>query len=228
MERFRNDGERETAGVLSDLVGSGLVHATGRGASTLYGVTSEAERQRLTRDSDEDGLADMLWGAIYRAPGRNLGQLALEFSLSEAALQAPIDRLLADGRIQRDAEGNLRAWGFQVPVGAEHGWESAVFDHFQAVAIAIATKLQLFSEPHPLGASIGGTTLRFQLTPNHPQREKVLNLLEDTRTRMNALWKEVSEYNRAHGVAEDERFDVVFYFGQCLDLAAARLTQDSK
>ena len=84
---------------------------------------------------------------MIRAPGRNSSHLALEFSLSEAALQAPIDRLLADGRIQRDAEGNLRAWGFHVPVGAEHGWESAVFDHFQAVAIAIATSSLLLNNP---------------------------------------------------------------------------------
>jgi hypothetical protein len=228
LERFRHDGERETASVLSDLVGSGLVHATGRGAGTLYGVTSEAERQRLTRDSDEGALGDMLWGSIYRSPGRDLEQLALELNVPKATLLAPLDRLIADSRVQREADGKLRAWGFQVPVGSEHGWESAVFDHFQAVSTAIATKLQLLSEPHPLGDSVGGTTLRFQLTPRHPVRERVLGLLEETRVRLNALWKEVSDYNGAHGIEDDQRFDVVFYFGQYLDIAAARQDQDSK
>src|SRR5690606_31025242 len=127
----------------------GLVHATGRGAGTLYGVTSEADRQRLTRDSDELALGDMLWGSIYRGPGRSLDQLAVELSVPEASLQGPLERLLSEGRVQRDADGQLHAWGYQVPVGAEHGWESAVFDHFQAVSTAIATKLQLLSQPHP-------------------------------------------------------------------------------
>ncbi len=227
LERFRHDGERETVGVLSDLVGSGLVHATGRGAGTLYGVTSEAERQRLTRESDEQALGDMLWGAIYRGPGRTVSALASELCLSEAQLQAPVARLIDEGVIQRDDAGKLRAWGFQIPVGAEHGWESAVFDHFQAMATAVATKLQLLSRPNPLGNSVGGTTLRFQLTPSHPQKERVMRLLEETRTQLNTLWREVSDYNGAHGIADDQRFDVVFYFGQSVDLGAPGLDEGS-
>ena len=40
LHRFRHDGERNTIGVLNDLVSSGLLYATGRGSATLYGVTS--------------------------------------------------------------------------------------------------------------------------------------------------------------------------------------------
>lgn len=217
LERFRHDGERETVGVLSDLVGSGLVHAAGRGATTIYGVTSQAERQRLTRESDEQTLGDMLWGADYRAPGRTLRQVAEELGLPEESLEPLLDRLVEQGRIQRDADRKLRAWGFQIPVDAEHGWESAVFDHFQAVATAIATKLQLRSSENPLADSVGGTTLRFQMTPGHPLRERVLGLLDATRANANALWKEVSAHNIAHGIDDEQRFDVVFYFGQSVD-----------
>lgn len=226
LERFRNDGERETVAVLSDLVGSGLVHAAGRGATTIYGVTSEAERQRLTRESDEQALGDMIWGAIYRAPGRTATEVALELTLPEESLRAPLERLLEEGRIQRDAEQKLRAWGFQIPVGAEHGWESAVFDHFQAVATAIATKLDLRASQSPWAESVGGTTLRFQLTPRHPLRERVLGLLAASRANANALWQEVSAHNGAHGIDANERFDVVFYFGQSVDPAAIEPLKD--
>lgn len=216
LHRFRHDGERETIGVLTDLVSGGLVYATGRGASTLYGVTSEAERQRLTRASDKDVLADMVWGAVYRSGGTTLEQLKLELAAEDAQLNSALDRLLQDGRVQRSAEGLLRAVGFQIPVG-ERGWESAVFDHFQAVAAAIANKTRWLSRPNARPEWVGGTTLRFDLTKDHPHRDEVLSLLEQTRSRLNTIWNRVSDYNDEHGVDDDERFNVVFYFGQNVD-----------
>src|SRR5690606_639946 len=65
IERFSRDGERETIGVLTDLLQSGLIYATGSGDSSLYGITSDAERQKLTRESDALVLASMLLGEIY-------------------------------------------------------------------------------------------------------------------------------------------------------------------
>src|SRR6185436_6832286 len=52
LQRFRRDGEREVIGVLTDLVGSGFVHAAGRGASAVYGPTTDAERQMLVEAAD--------------------------------------------------------------------------------------------------------------------------------------------------------------------------------
>lgn len=213
LHRFRHDGERETIGVLSDLVSSGLVYSAGRGAATLYGVTTEAERQRLTRESDEEVLADMLWGAIYRTGGSTVDELAAHHHVSREELDPALSRLLTDGRVRAGADGRLRAEGFQIPAGAEHGWESAVYDHFQAVATAIANKLNQLTRPGP-SDPIGGTTLRFELTPDHPCREEVLSLLEQTRERAGRLWEKVSDYNDEHGVDEHRRTNVVFYFGQ--------------
>jgi hypothetical protein len=217
LQRFRNDGERETVGVLNDLIGSGLVHATGRGAATLYGVTTEADRQRLTRESDDQALGDMIWGAVYRAQGRTQAEVAVELQLPTQDLNAPLERLIADGRVQKDPTERLTARGFQIPTGAEHGWESAVFDHFQAVAVAISSKLAALSGPRDRQEILGGTTLRFELSKQHPHRARVLGLLQETRKQLNAVWGEVSVYNDAHPIAEDERFNVVFYFGQNVD-----------
>jgi hypothetical protein len=118
--------------------------------------------------------------------------------------------------VQRNDLGELLAKGFQVPVGAESGWESAVFDHFQAVATAIVNKLHLLTQAQPHADWVGGTTLRFELSAGHPYKQRVLALLQETRSRLNELWAQVSDYNDAHGVPA-ERLNVVFYFGQNLD-----------
>ncbi len=217
LQRFRSDGDRQTIGVVSDLVGSGLIHATGRGATTVYGRTSDAERQRLTRETDELALADMLWGEVYRGPLASSDALAAHFRLPVEQIDAALQHLFDDGRVKREPDGRLRTKGFLIPVDAERGWESAVFDHFQAVAAAIASKLALMGAGDPRADHVGGTTLRFQLTEQHPYQHQVLSLLDETRQRLNRLWNEVAEHNDAHGVDERSRFDVVFYFGQNID-----------
>jgi hypothetical protein len=225
LERFRVDGERETVGVLNDLVGSGLVHTTGTGRSALYGVTTEAERQRLTRQSDLETVAEMAWGAIYRQPGITREALTEQVSCDPAELSGAIERLVADGRV-RLADSALYAAGFQIPAHATTGWESAVFDHFQAVATAIANKLHFLSAEKRGGDWIGGTTLRFELCADHPYRQEVLGLLQDVRRRLNEIWARVSDYNDEHPIDDERRFNVVFYFGQNVEPIETALNMD--
>jgi hypothetical protein len=55
-------------------------------------------------------------------------------------------------------------------------------------------------------------------------------LLARTRADVNRLWKDVSEHNRAHGIDDDRRIEVTFYFGQHVasdDGPAADETQES-
>jgi hypothetical protein len=217
LQRFRHDGERETIAVLTDLVNSGLVYNTGMGPGTLYGVTSEAERQRLTRESDLHSLAGMAWGLVYQSPGITRDDLVHLLQTEEARVDEALALLLGEGRVSQGSDGKLRAPGFQVARDSTHGWESAVFDHFQAVATAIANKLKHLSRDGDARDWIGGTTLRFELSPNHPHRAQTLALLGRIRTELDAFWNHVSDYNDAHPVAEDERFNVVFYFGQNVD-----------
>lgn len=138
LERFHNDGERETIGVLTDLLQSGLIHATGSGDSSLYGITSDAERQKLTRESDDLTLVSMALGEIYRNPGVTLTALEQRLGVDAIAIRDAVNTLVAEGSAALDtSNGRVSAATFQIPVDARFGWESAVFDHFQAVTTAI-------------------------------------------------------------------------------------------
>lgn len=217
LYRFRHDGERETIGILTDLIQTGLVYSTGKGVDTLYGITSETERRRLTRESDSTALCDMILGEVYRTPGVSVDQLLKRLRISREQLERSLSELERDGRITRDDVKGLRASTFQIPIDAEHGWESAVFDHFQAMATGIANKLLLRAGGHRASEFVGGTTLRFELSTKHPYKEDVLQLLWRFRKQTDDLWRRVGEYNDTHTLPDEERFNVSFYFGQNLD-----------
>jgi hypothetical protein len=217
LRRFQKDGERETIGVLTDLVNSGLLYSSSSGPGTLYGVTSEAERQRLTRESDLHSLAGMAWGLVYHTPQMTTLELARLLQTDETRVNEAVTLLCEDGRVTRDDQGRLRAPGFQIGTDTAHGWESAVFDHFQALATAIASKLRYLGSQTKANDWIGGTTLRFELSPNHPHKAETLELLNQVRAQLDGVWTRVSDYNDAHPIAEDQRFNVVFYFGQNVD-----------
>jgi hypothetical protein len=200
--------------VLSDLVHSGLLYATGAGQNTLYGTTSDAERQRLTRHTDGAALQHMIVSDLYRTGGASEAQLAQRFDLAPERVAEAVEETLRDGRVTRDESDTLRARTFQVDERSEAGWESAVFDHFHAVAAAIASKLQLRAQEDRNANWVGGSTLRFELHARHPARKEVLDLLASTRRRLHELWKHVADYNDAHPHPDEERVLVSFYFGQ--------------
>jgi hypothetical protein len=217
LRRFRRDNEREVIGVVNDLVQSGLLYATGSGGATLYGVTSEAERQKFTRHSDTEALASMALGAIYRCPGVTTDELCEQLRVERDALEHALLRLRSESRVSADPAGRWSAATFQIPVGAEHGWEAAVFDHFQAVATAISNKVQLRSARLGHPERIGGTTLRFEVSRSHPELERVLGLLQSVRELTDRVWDAVNAHNTQHPIAEQERINVSFYFGQNTD-----------
>src|SRR6185436_13282706 len=64
VERFRRDGEREVIGVLSDLVGTGLIHASGRGGTAVYGRTTDAERRLHAEAAERESLDALAWATI--------------------------------------------------------------------------------------------------------------------------------------------------------------------
>ncbi|MDD9946855.1 MAG: hypothetical protein OXU20_37760, partial [Myxococcales bacterium] len=66
LERFHRDPEKLVAGILRDLVDSGLVFCTGTGLQAVYRVASEDELATLRKTSDERGLSEFLWAHIYR------------------------------------------------------------------------------------------------------------------------------------------------------------------
>ena len=214
LDRFRYDDEAAVAAVLNDLVNSGLLYATGRGAHALFGITDEAQRKRLGEEQEREALVPMVWLSIYREPATLEALVAREDS-EEDAIRAAVTALESEGRVERDEEGCLRASQLRIDVGAQVGWEAAVFDHFQAVANAIAAKVGAPGSRR--GERIGGATVRFDIHDDHPHRQEVLALLGATRASVSELWQRVAEHNEQHPILEEKKQKVTFYFGQHLE-----------
>jgi hypothetical protein len=149
--------------------------------------------------------------------------------LEPASIDRALERLLAEGRIQREEREGRSAYRAESCFisGAEpEGWEAALFDHYQAVVSAMCAKLSARGHAGARTSRIGGSTFSFDVWPGHPHAERVLSLLERTRAEMSQLWDELRAYNqRASRPAEYER--VTFYFGQNLTSEAA-VDADSK
>ncbi len=217
LERFRNDDLAAVSAVLADLVASGFLYSSGRGDSALYRATSEADRTELSGDEQEEALASLLWGRVFHATALTTADLIASAGVEESRVRAALSRLVADGRVQQRGESDeapLYAPTFLIPVGAEVGWEAAVFDHYQAMVNAIADKVRKRTAGANDGRTVGGTTLHFGIHPGHPFEDRVLGILERVRDDLNALWNDVSAYNREHPLADEAATRVTFYFGQ--------------
>jgi hypothetical protein len=220
-QRFAHDPQPDLAAVLQDLVSSGLVYNTGRGADALFGITSEADRAVLVTVSDRTALAHLVWITVYRQRTMPLPALLQELRVDRETVQPALDELIGDGRVtveEEDGEVVLRAPRMLIPVGAEQGWEVAVFDHYTALCAAIAAKLRIGKTKSASSDVIGGATLRFDVHDDHPFAAEVYALLAETRARLNEVWQRVSTHNREHGLpAERTPRRVTFYFGQYVE-----------
>jgi hypothetical protein len=217
LARFRADGEREVGAVLNDLIGSGLLYQTGSGADSLYGVTSENDLRYLMGREATAHTVSVIWTAVHNEEGLSTGSLADRLQLDVAVVREAVDALVADGKLQRSEEGDagvLCATALFVPVGAEMGWEVAVFDHFRAVANAIAAKIRLGHGRSADRDEVGGATLSFDVYDGHPHQARVAGLLRDVRVRVNELWNDVEAENAKSSGAHPPFRRVYFYFGQ--------------
>jgi hypothetical protein len=217
LQRFASDDPEQVAAVITDLVASGLLYASGRGAHVMYRALSAEERREVAESNELDAIAGLLWLTIYRKAGSTVDELAAELGIDGALAQRGLAQLLADGRIEKSAAGGQERYSaqtFLVPIGAERGWEAAVCDHFTAVASAIASKLTRGPARSAADDVVGGATYAFDLHDAHPHRARVLALLREERARVGALWDEVRQHNAAHPVDESARARVTFYFGQ--------------
>jgi hypothetical protein len=224
LARFRNDDELAVTAVLVDLVNSGLIYISGRGETAVYGVTTEADRKALFSDDAVEALAVLLWGTVFRSPGLTARDLVASTRADEVTVRAALGKLLADQRVTRDEESDtapLRSASYVISPGDKQGWEAAVFDHYQAVANAIAAKVRLRASGGAPSDLVGGTTLHFGIHPGHPYEERVLNTVRRIRDELNAFWNEVATYNREHPISEESATRVTFYFGQSVRTPAA-------
>lgn len=214
FERFRNDDPLAVGAVLNDLVSNGLIHRTGSGNDTVYGLVRDEERLAVARDSTLETSASLVWLSLCRDAARSVSELSTELSLSQGQVEAAMAYLEEQGRIRRD-NGGIVVDPMVIPVGAAQGWEAAVYDHFQAMCVAIATKLRRGQTRADSTDTTGGATLAFEIHASHPQRAEVLGLLARVRAEANELWHRVEAHNQAHPAPEAAQSRrVTFYCGQ--------------
>jgi hypothetical protein len=214
---FAQDDELAVSSVLMDLVTSGLLYTVGRGDTAVYGMSTDADRRALETEDSIETLALLLWGIVFRSPGMSTEELLKVAGASEPEVRGSLDRLIATGRITREGEGDeakLNSSSFVIAENAAQGWEAAVFDHYQAVARAIAQKAKGRTSPSPATEHSGGATIHFGVFPGHPYEQRVLGLLRRFRDDVNTFWKEVASYNEQNQITEDMTTRVTFYFGQ--------------
>lgn len=227
LEEFARDDERHVVSVLGDLVTSGLLFGTGRGKHAAYGPVPERELRALAEEQSVEAMAHMLWLEIADHPNVTRAQLIERFGSRSKTVDAALESLLSDWRIQKEADAyppRFSTTKVLIPVSSEAGWEAAVFDHFRAVCAAIVSKLRL-----PPGSArrdkVGGSTLRFEIRRGHPNEQEVLGLLARVREEAFEVWSRVSAYNQEHPIPPDDRTQVVVYFGQNIVPSASEETE---
>jgi len=217
LEHFKRDDPQDVAAVLKDLTASGFVWAIGRGEEALYQPASDNDFKEIKQQEQSDAVANFVWLSIYDLRHVFRKELIESSSFSREATEQAIDALISDGRISstKEADGEaLSCSKLMIPVGAEKGWETAVFDHFNAMTTAIAEKLRVNATQALADDVVGGSTLTFSVYAGHPYEKKVYGLLKQIRQELNKLWNDVSEYNETHTVSQESKADVTFYFGQ--------------
>ena len=219
LKHFAKEDEADLAAVLKDLVDTGFVSCTGRGAARFYELTSAHTREALAGEAELDTITGLVWLAIYDQQLVEREALLASLPFGPVLSAQAIAVLLEDGRIERSVDPasgqeQLRCTRLMIPVGSERGWETAVFDHFRALATAVAAKLRLATGRSQLNDVIGGSTLSFSVAPGHPFEAEVYGLLQRVRGELNALWDRVSAHNAAHPLDPEQRVEVTFYFGQ--------------
>jgi len=217
LHRFRNDDQATVRGVLTDLVESGMIFRSGRGARTTYRAAKPEEYQLADRDQSGDGAANLVWVAVNRFGPATREAIAAAAPLEPAALDAALARLVSEGRIARVE----RASGIEyhadrcvIPFGAPAGWEAAVFDHYQAMVTAICTKLRRGTTAAAADDSVGGSTYGFTVWKDHPHYDEVMGLLGRLRAEAVPLRERVSAYNARHSAPESATVRVLSYMGQ--------------
>jgi hypothetical protein len=194
----------------------------------VYRIADAADFSRQEGASRREGEEYLVWLAIFRQGPLTLQQVADALKLSETDCKHAIDRLLGEGRVRalpaaqdgqnpqdaHDGRGTRYASErFDVPVGAEGGYEAALLDHFQALVAAICVKLRAGAARSQADDATGGGTYTFAVWPGHPLEDEARSLLPRVRALVNDLRERVDRHNTGieHPTAQAP---VVFYMGQ--------------
>lgn len=220
--RFARDDREVIAGVLNDLVNTGIAYRTGRGNCAVYRAAAAADF--LEADHEERLVAHqyLVWQAVYRNSPASVPLLCSATGLQERAVEVALQSLLDGDRIQRSATetSTYTSDRLEVPVGQAIGWEAAVFDHFQAMVGAIASKLTRGDNRAEQRDQTGGATYSLDLWPGHPLEKEAKGTLARTRQAMEDLRTRIDRINQSSGRTKSEQ--VIFYVGQYVKCSADR------
>ncbi len=100
-------------------------------------------------------------------------------------------------------QGALTAVNLIIPVDKSEGMETALLDHFRALADVLAHRVTAGANPSKL---TGGSTFSFKMDREHPLFDEVTSLLARTRSDAQELWERVMSHNetrRRHRRSED-------------------------
>lgn len=214
VRRFSRDDEVVVRGMLHDLTESGLVFVTGSGAHTSYRAATSDELARA-HSADDGGADELLWAFVFSEGSVGIDRLRRLGGLATQDLESALDRLVARGLVARDdvaGEPRYSARTLSIPLGAQVGWEAAVYDHFQAVVRTITQKLasKLTADARD---AVGGSTFTFEVWPEHPLEREVIGSLARFRRDYEDLRERVRAFNDSNPTPK--RWNrVVVYGGQ--------------
>jgi hypothetical protein len=215
LERFRHDDQEVVRGVLADLVESNLVFATGPSQATSFRAASDGELGAMANGGPGKADLELIWAMVFRLGPITAAEIASHGRLDVPSVERALEELTTAGRVERDvgvAPARYRTGHFFVPVGAESGWEAAVFDHFHAVVRTVCAKLRRAPGSAPDDA-VGGSTYSFEIWPGHPLEGEVMSSLRRFREANTGLRERVRAHNRLHPKPAS-RVGVVVYGGQ--------------
>jgi hypothetical protein len=217
LRRFIGDDEATLRAVLLDLIESGLVRRDGSDDATTLAaselvpaVAGSAPAPRV--------LEGLVLVALHRNGPLSVAGLAELVPEDAGDLERTLSQLVAGGLIQADERATPTLYSCETCViqfGDEAGWEAAVFDHYQAMVVAIATKLRSGARRADLADSIGGSTFVFDVWEGHPLHATVLGYLQAVRQQGMQLRAAVEQHNAAAPMpAEATPQRVIAYVGQ--------------
>ncbi len=216
VTRFVRDDESQVKAVLHDLCQSQLLAVSGSGLSAKYRAALIEETGGPSRSLDRDAGDDLLVALMYREGPLTSKQVATMAREDPAKVDERLGRLVAQGRIQRVDDGNdtrYRAEALVIPLGAEGGWEGAVFDHFKALVVTVLSRLRQ-SQPAALKDKVGGSTYTIEVWPGHPMEEEVLATLGRLRASLTEMRNRVVQHEPGRNGHAGPSQRVVIYCGQ--------------
>jgi hypothetical protein len=215
LQRFRHDDALVVGGVLRDLVDSGLLYRSGRGDLAHYGVVQTAFDSASPSLDERAEL--FVWMTVHRLAPCSVQQVSEALSMDVALVERALAHLVAEGKIRPSSASGPRfeSDSCVIPLGSPVGWEVALFDHYQAMVMAICSKLQSGQRGATASDLNGGSTFSFRVWPEHPHYAEATGFLAEFRARGSALRKKIATYNETHETPVEEH-RVVIYAGQTL------------